>query len=55
MKITMTLNVPNIEDIDPADPTGLTEAAYTRLSDAIVDAGFEFVDGPDGVADEAAS
>lgn len=50
MKITMTLDV-EPEDVDEADGTGLTSAAYDRLSEAIADAGFEFDRGPDGVTE----
>lgn len=47
MKIEMTLFVPEPEDIDEENVnTGLTEAAYNRLYDAVTDAGFEFDDGP---------
>jgi hypothetical protein len=49
MKITMTLSVPEDDDIDAANPMGITEAAYARLYEAITDVGFEFVDGPEAV------
>lgn len=49
MKITMTLNVPDPADVDEDDPTGLTNPAYDRLSDAIGEAGFEWEQGPDKV------
>ena len=49
MHITMTLNVPEEGDWDPAHSMGLTTAAYDRLYEAVTDAGFEFVEGPDKV------
>lgn len=51
MKITMTLNVPEEDDWDPPHPMGITTAAYDRLYEAVTDAGFEFVDGPDKLED----
>jgi hypothetical protein len=49
VKITMTLSVPEPEDIDATHPMGITNTAYDRLYEAVTDAGFEFVDGPDAV------
>jgi len=54
VKITLTLSVPELEDIDATHPMGITNTAYDRLYEAITDAGFEFVDGPDRI-DEATS
>jgi hypothetical protein len=35
------------DDSDETDGSGLTEEAFTRLSDAVADAGFTLVKGPD--------
>jgi hypothetical protein len=45
-KIVMTLYVPDGEDVDEGNSTGLTGAAYARLYHAVIDAGFEFDSGP---------
>ena len=47
MKIRIVLDVIDDEDQDPADSSGLTEAAYLRLASAISDAGFDIESGPD--------
>lgn len=35
------------DDADPSDGTGLTEAAYLRLSEVLSAEGYMFVSGPD--------
>lgn len=52
MKIEMTLSVPDDQDVDATHPMGITNAAYDRLYEAVTDAGFEFVEGPER-ADES--
>lgn len=51
MKIRIVLDVLDEEDQDPADSTGLTEAAYLRLASAISNAGFDIQSGPDMESD----
>lgn len=45
MKIALTLNT-DPEDADPAHSTGLTSDAHDRLTEALMQAGFEIADGP---------
>lgn len=52
MKIAVILEVEDPRDLDPHHSTGLTSEAYDRLYEAITDAGFEFVSGPDKVHEE---
>lgn len=47
MKIRLTLVVEDDELVDEDDDSGLTEAAYNALSDAVADAGFSILTGPD--------
>lgn len=47
MKIRIVLDVIDTDDQDLDDSTGLTEAAYLRLSNAISNAGFDIASGPD--------
>jgi len=49
MRVEMTLQCGDPDDEDVRNTTGLTDAAYNRLYDAITDAGFEWVTGPDRV------
>lgn len=49
MKIEITLSVPEGQDIDLTHPMGITAAAHDRLTEAILDAGFEIAEGPDRV------
>lgn len=51
MKISLVLQVEDIDDVDYGSPKGLTEQAYNRLYDAVTDAGFAVVSGPDKVAE----
>jgi hypothetical protein len=51
VKIEMTLNVTDPDDVDEGHEMGITNAAYDRLYEAVTDAGFEFESGPDKVAE----
>jgi hypothetical protein len=46
MKIRLTLEVENPQDVDDESRTGLTEDAYDSLVDALADLGLGVVDGP---------
>ena len=46
MKVILTLNV-SPEDTDAEHSMGITNDAYERLSDALMQAGFDIVSGPD--------
>jgi hypothetical protein len=47
MQIRLILEVDDPADVDEHDGTGLTEAANDRLNDALADAGFSIISGPD--------
>lgn len=47
MDITLTLGVDDDSDVDSEHSTGLTGDAYDRLMDALMNAGFSIVSGPD--------
>lgn len=47
MKIRLILVVEDDDDMDETSTTGLTEAAYNRLYEAVTDAGFAVDRGPD--------
>jgi hypothetical protein len=51
MKILLILDA-EPADSDPGDSTGLTEEAFVRLSEAVADAGFTLVKGPDAEPSE---
>lgn len=46
MKIQLTLEVDDPDDIDPTHSTGITSDAYDHLSEALADAGFSIFAGP---------
>lgn len=49
MKIDLTLLVNDDQYVDLTHPMGITNEAYDQLTEAIMDAGFEIVNGPDRV------
>lgn len=52
MKITLTLKTTDPDDNDPGHAMGITEDAYERLTEALLQAGFEIASGPDRVDGE---
>lgn len=49
MKITLTLLVPDEQDVDLTHPMGITAEAHDRLTDALISSDFEIADGPEQV------
>lgn len=49
MKVTLTLDVVDPDDVDAEHSMGITNDAYERLTDRLVEAGFEIVSGPDAL------
>jgi hypothetical protein len=47
MQIRLVLEVENPQDMDDDASTGLTEDAYDTLVEALADAGFGIVEGPE--------
>lgn len=52
MQLDLSLLVDDPADEDQDDTTGLTNDAYSRLVDALADAGFSIDDGPTPVFEE---
>lgn len=49
MDIRLVLRVEDPEDVDAEHHMGITNDAYDRLTEAVAEAGFGIVDGPDAV------
>lgn len=52
MKVTLTLELFEPEDVDPVHASGMTEEAYMRLGDILANAGFGIEDGPHAEPEE---
>jgi predicted alpha/beta hydrolase len=49
MRLKMTIEPADEGDIDVGSTTGLTQEAYDRLYNAVSDAGFDWLTGPERV------